>query len=101
MAETEALQTLVDNRLRGNVQPCTKCRYCVSHCPQELDIPWLLELYNEEKVKPSGFLVSMALAALDADKKPENCIACGSCSQVCPQQIDIPGVLARFVQMLG
>lgn len=101
LAETEALQTLVDNRLRGNVQPCTKCRYCVSHCPQELDIPWLLELYNEEKVKPSGFLVSMALAALDVDKKPENCIACGSCSQVCPQQIDIPGVLARFVQMLG
>ena len=27
--------------------PCTACHYCTSHCPQELDIPGLIGLYNE------------------------------------------------------
>ena len=29
------------------VLPCTACHYCASHCPQGLDIPSLLSLYNE------------------------------------------------------
>lgn len=99
--ESAALQTIVDNRLQGNVQPCTKCRYCTSHCPLGIDIPWMLELYNEHKVSGGGFLAPMALAAVEEGKKPADCIACGSCAAVCPQQIDIPGALADFARLLG
>jgi ferredoxin len=31
----------------------------------------------------------------------EACIGCGSCAAVCPQQIDIPGVLADFAELMA
>ena len=83
-----------------NTQPCTSCRYCTTHCPQELDIPWLIELYNEHVYSGGGFLAPMALDALDESKKPSACIGCRSCEAVCPQQIKISEVLADFVTKL-
>lgn len=82
--------------------PCTACHYCVSHCPQELDIPRLLELYNEHLSRPDfAFIAPMALGAMPPDKHPSACIGCGACSSVCPQQIDIPEALADFAQLMG
>jgi predicted aldo/keto reductase-like oxidoreductase len=43
----------------------------------------------------------MALGAMPADKHPSACIGCGSRSVVCPQQIDIPGALAHFAELMG
>ena len=80
--------------------PCTGCRYCTSHCPQGLDIPRLLELYNEHAYSGGGFIAPMALAAFDEDKKPTACIGCGECAKVCPQRIDIPGTMSSFCEML-
>ena len=80
--------------------PCTSCRYCTTHCPQELDIPRILALYNEHAYSGGGFIAPMALAAFDEDKKPSACIGCGACAKVCPQKIDIPGVMKRFAEML-
>ena len=45
--EKEALLTVADGMVRKIALPCTACRYCTSHCPQGLDIPSLLALYNE------------------------------------------------------
>ena len=28
------------------------------------------------------------------------CIGCGACAAVCPQQIDIPGTMSKFAEML-
>ena len=81
--------------------PCTACRYCTTHCPKELDIPKILSLYNEHAYTEGGFIAPMALAAFDAEKLPSACISCGSCAKVCPQQIDIPGVMKKFSEMLA
>jgi hypothetical protein len=43
----------------------------------------------------------MALGAMPADKHPSACIGCGACTQVCPQQIDIPEALADFARLMG
>ena len=65
--------------------PCTACHYCVSHCPVELDIPRLLELYNEHLSRPDfAFIAPMALGAMPADKHPSACIGCGACENLCP-----------------
>lgn len=80
--------------------PCTACRYCVSHCPQGLDIPHLLSLYNEHFFTGGGFIAPMALAAVDADKRPDACIGCRSCEAVCPQQLRISEAMADFASML-
>ena len=80
--------------------PCTGCKYCMTKCPQELEIPRLLELYNEHAYSEGGFIAPMALAAFDEDKLPSACIGCGACAAVCPQQIDIPGTMVRFTELL-
>ncbi len=98
--ERAAVAEVAEDMKRGDVLPCTACRYCTGHCPLGLDIPHLLALYNEHKLTKGGFIAPMALAALPEDKQPASCIGCGSCAAVCPQQIDIPAALADFAEML-
>ena len=85
--------------------PCTECHYCVSHCPQGLDIPRLIALYNEHLMTTEdgglGFIAPMALAAIPDDKRPSACLHCRSCEQVCPQQIKISEVMTDFVDKIG
>jgi len=96
--EKQTLFTIADNMLDS--VPCTACRYCTSYCPNGLDIPRLIELYNEHNFTGGGFLAPMALQAIDKDKQPANCISCHSCEEVCPQNIQIAEVLADFTEKL-
>ncbi|OUO21715.1 aldo/keto reductase [Collinsella sp. An307] len=101
-AERAALAEVVADMLGQGTVPCTACHYCTSHCPQGLDIPTLLSMYNQMKLTGKGdFISSMLVGALPDDKKPSACIGCGACAAVCPQQIDIPGTLAEFAEALG
>ena len=99
--EMEALLSVADHMLKKIVLPCTACRYCVSHCPQELDIPSLLALYNEHCFTQGGFLAPMALSSYPEEKRPSACIGCRSCEAVCPQQIKVSEAMADFVEKLG
>ena len=83
-AEMEALLAVAKEMTRKIALPCTACHYCVSHCPQGLDIPRLLELYNEHCFTGGGFIAPMALAAVPEDKLPSACLGCRSCEAVCP-----------------
>ena len=98
--EWKALMSVADDMLGRKVLPCTACHYCVSHCPQGLDIPALLELYNEHNFTGGGFIAPMALSALPEDKRPTACLHCHSCEAVCPQQIKISDAMESFVAML-
>ena len=100
-AEMEVLMNIAGRMLSAGTVPCTACHYCVSHCPQELNIPWLIELYNEHAFTGGGFIAPMALGALPEDKRPTACLGCRSCEQVCPQQIRISEVMADFAAKLG
>lgn len=99
--ELATLEGIASEWLTGNTVPCTACRYCTTHCPQELPIPDLLELYNEHKFTGGGFIAPMVLSSYEENKKPSACVGCRSCEAVCPQQIKISEALADFVKMLG
>ncbi len=99
--EMAALMSIADEMMQKDTVPCTACRYCTSHCPMELDIPYLLSLYNEHSLTGGGFIAPMAIAALPEEKRPSACISCHSCEQVCPQTIKIPEVLAAFAEKMG
>lgn len=99
--EMTALAAVAAEMINGGTVPCTACHYCTSHCPQGLDIPNLLELYNEHRLTGGGFIAPMALGAVPRDKQPSACIGCRSCEAVCPQQIKISEALADFNKMLG
>lgn len=98
--EFEALQKIAADMLKSKTVPCTSCRYCVDHCPQGLDIPSLLGLYNEHSYTEGGFIAPMAMQALPEDKKPGACVGCRSCEAVCPQQIKISEAMADFVSRM-
>ena len=95
-AEMNTLLGLAAKMTRRTALPCTACRYCTTHCPKGLNIPWLLELYNEHVFTGGGFIAPMALMSLPADKKPSACIGCRSCEKVCPQQIKISEAMKDF-----
>ncbi len=103
LAETEMdrLLQLAGGMVSESALPCTACHYCTSHCPQGLDIPGLLALYNEHAFTGGGFIAPMALSALPQDKWPSACIGCGSCEAVCPQQLKIADAMAAFSKMLS
>ena len=96
--EMETLLAIADHMTRG--VPCTACHYCSAHCPQGLDIPALLKLYNEHSFTGGGFIAPMVVQTLPEDKRPSACLGCRSCEAVCPQQIKISEILADFAQKL-
>ncbi|WP_297233354.1 aldo/keto reductase [uncultured Flavonifractor sp.] len=98
--EWEALLALGRSMTGPAALACTACRYCVSHCPQGLDIPDLLALYNEHRFTGGGFIAPMALSAIPKDKQPSACIGCRSCEAVCPQQLKISEAMADFTTRL-
>lgn len=96
--EWDALSEVTDSML--DILPCTACRYCVPHCPQGLDIPTLLSLYNETRFV-NGLIAHMAVDALPEEKRPSSCVGCQSCEAVCPQQLEIAAAMADFVDKLN
>ena len=99
--ELQTLLAIADSMTGRTSVPCTACRYCTTHCPQGLDIPMLLELYNEHAFTGGGFIAPMRVAQLPDGKKPSACVGCRSCEAVCPQRIKISEALTSFSASLG
>lgn len=76
--------------------PCTACRYCTEKCPQELDIPELIKVYNEHTFIGSKTIPEDALHAFETGKRPSDCLGCQSCEAVCPQNIKISEFMETF-----
>ncbi len=94
--ETALLFDIATDMRSAGTLPCTACHYCTEHCPQGLDIPRLLELYNEELLNKGSWVPVFGLMTIEKDKKPSDCLACRSCEEVCPQQLKIADALKDF-----
>jgi predicted aldo/keto reductase-like oxidoreductase len=89
----EAAKTLY--QASGTV-PCTGCRYCMD-CPYGVDIPRCFALYNQYKLSGNAFGYNIGLSILGDERQAQNCTACGSCLELCPQHIDIPDELEKLL----
>ncbi len=99
LSETEFDALLQIAEGMKNSVPCTACGYCVEGCPMNINIPAMLELYNEMRFSPA-MIISARIEALPENQKPTACIKCNACSAICPQQLDIPKHLADFANGL-
>ena len=77
---------------------CTKCRYCVDTCPEDIDIAKIFDLYNKHKMLEKDDWTQFGNAYLNYSKLDSvgiasDCSECESCIEECPQQINIPEVL--------
>lgn len=98
--EWKALMDIADDMIKKNTLPCTGCKYCTSYCPKGLNIPWLIDLYNEHSFTGGGFIAPMAISSLADEKKPAACIGCKACEAVCPQKIKISEMMNDFAKKL-
>jgi len=82
-AARDALQC----RIRAD---CTGCRYC-QPCPQGVEIPELLAALNAAKMwsTKDPWLTGYTRTA----GKPDLCIECGKCEEMCPQGLPIRALL--------
>lgn len=83
---------------------CTGCGYCLP-CPEGVKIPVAFEVYNKMNLfgneDQAKFLYSLRLSGQLSDGKTgyaSQCITCGECLDKCPQQIEIPDVLADIAE---
>lgn len=84
----------------ADVVPCTGCRYCVEECPQGLEIPKLISMYNEMRYDKAS-LLQFTLGAMRAEEMPSACVSCGACARICPQGIAISNILKEFALLLS
>ncbi|MBQ7097509.1 MAG: aldo/keto reductase [Clostridia bacterium] len=97
--EQNVLFEIGEKILSKRTLTCTNCKYCMEECPQELEIPKLLSLFNQMCLVKNN--PSVERVKEKTEKLPSLCIGCGACQKKCPQKIEISSILAEFAQKLG
>ncbi|WP_058484916.1 aldo/keto reductase [Defluviitalea phaphyphila] len=84
------IQKVQKELLKIKTIPCTLCQYCVKDCPQSINIPKIISIYNTYKVY-NNFEKSRNNYSKLIKKwgKAYECISCKSCESNCPQHIKI------------
>ncbi len=98
--EWKTLLEIADELVSPNRLPCTSCRYCTEYCPQGLDIPAIIDIYNEITYSKGTFTVPSEINDFDEEKLPSACIGCQACEGVCPQNIKISEMMKDFSKRL-
>jgi predicted aldo/keto reductase-like oxidoreductase len=80
---------------------CTGCGYCMP-CPSDVLIPGCFETFNKMRLfgqqEMAKFSYILRMSGLLSDGKPKyasQCVQCGECVDKCPQNIQIPDMLAQ------
>ncbi len=75
------------------VIPCTGCAYCIQDCPKKIAIPKYFSLYNVDIIEPEtkSWTAQSLLYTHFSEQygKASDCIGCGQCEKMCPQNIPI------------
>ena len=83
--------------------PCTDCRYCMPHCPKKINIPGNLQTYNTWLTHKNLDTLKHCyyVEGLLGLPNPKECVKCGACEKVCPQEIGISEILGEITGLIG
>lgn len=74
-----------------SIIPCTACGYCVEGCPKHIMIPDLFSLLINKRMNKEN---TISYSEITKDGAlASNCIKCGKCEKICPQQLPIRKLL--------
>jgi len=98
---TESDKTVLEKAVNSMASfvPCTSCRYCCEACPQKLNIPLLIAMYNEAS-NIFDWYTEDELDTLSDKEKPQACTGCGTCTPLCPQNINIADTMEKFTTLI-
>ncbi len=78
---------------------CTNCRYCVAGCPMGIKIPDLISCYNQTKLN-GDWSGKYYYGIHTKNSQPASaCIGCGACEHICPQGLEIRGILRDISEL--
>ena len=81
--------------------PCTSCGYCLP-CPSGVNIPRIFSIMNDRFIyDATHWSQVMYNVATNSDENAANCVQCGACEEVCPQQIPIMAKLQECHETLA
>lgn len=74
---------------------CTGCKYCLP-CPEGIDIPQIISLYNEYYIKNMSEEVKKKYREnIKRGNQAKKCAKCGKCEELCPQKLPIREIMTR------
>jgi hypothetical protein len=95
LAVYEAARAAMRARMKAD---CTACRYCMP-CPQGVEIPELLAALNAASIWDTKDPWLTGYARVKG--RPEACIECGQCEDICPQKLPIRRLLKDTAAVFG
>jgi predicted aldo/keto reductase-like oxidoreductase len=97
--EMAAVNQVVEVFKTQDTIACTSCEYCVSTCPQKINIPALFACLNSKRTTKSwnaDFYYNSVHTAKGG--KASSCIKCGKCEAECPQHLPIRDLLVTVAE---
>lgn len=93
--ETELIRKVQEIYRGKNAIGCTGCNYCMP-CPQGLDIPEIFRLYNGYHLTKAQIdKIVYQHSMIPVGKGADQCVACGHCTEHCPQSLDVPALFEK------
>ncbi len=94
--EKKFAQKTIESIVSATKINCTGCNYCAPVCPKGIDISKLLSLYSKYKAIKDVVMFVETYRTISEQGNPETCTKCGLCSKHCPQNLNIPELLAEI-----
>ena len=79
---------------------CTGCRYCTEVCPQDIIIPEIMAMLNQQKMFAGGGNFWQYEDLAKGHGKASQCLECGACEAACPQHLPIRELLKTAVKKI-
>ena len=95
LAVYEAARAAMRARMKAD---CSACRYC-QPCPEGVEIPELLAALNAASMWDTKDPWLTGYTRIEG--KPDACIECGKCEDMCPQGLPIRALLKETAATFG
>lgn len=82
-----------------NLIQCTACRYCTDGCPKQIPIPDLFACMNAKRTRDDWNSAFYYEQMTDGRGKASDCVNCGRCEAICPQQLHIRDLLVDVAKV--